>query len=946
MSRNYFLFPFLLFIINSNLLLSNEVNECDAIASDPIDTQNQLILSETIVGVFTEDLPNFELEKMSNACKKAIDMDPENKARYSYQLARIYFAFEKYESSIPLFKFADSKGYIAASYYLGSIDFHDLAGDLFDKDTVEYFKKSYEGGYSPSTSLSYLADSYYYLNDFNNAEKYYLIFFKEYELNDPDSNYITDILVNLGDIYYKKDMYAEASIYFNKTLERYKNFPEKESLSNYLYALSELAFINFNGLGGIPVNYEKSFELYNELINLDENKDYTSALNQLSIMYNYGLGVEQDYLKSFKLLKKSIDLGHDILAYNNIHENYLYGIGVEQNIDEAKKINQKILSINPENLEDTDNLEYYQSLAKDRLENWSDYINTEKWESTENICDWLYYRTAELKRNLVYSFQKCLELAVLGDQWAMEVIAYIYESGEGVPENTRESYKWYSLLSSLEPSDEFFIYKKGTFRLNGKVQDKIDLVNLFKKLTINKPTSSLDENYYAEANFYLGQAYRYGITTPVKLDKAISHFQKVLEIANELNDEGYYLIEKSSKNISEIKSIQAGYLIERDLTVHFPAEYVGNFNWEADEYIQKYTSFKFNQLERLGVNNYLLSAEGIHEDGHLVKFKGELNKDDLSFKLSYDFADAYIPPELYGWDLRGNFLGFFNEDFTTASSWYTKGSGYGNQGLLTLTNLKTVENLGSRDQIDRVEKLNINFGNYYALIIGNQNYDNLEDLNTAIIDAQSIASLLENKYNFEILDIIIDGNRSDILSKFNEIKNNLQPYDNLLVYYAGHGHLDTAERGYWLPKDSNTIESDDNTNWISNDDITNLLAKIKAKHILVIADSCFSGSLTFRGTSKESNREKLFANLVTQKTRKAFTSGTLEPVLDGGGQGHSIFASNLLEALSNNKKILDVNSLFIEIKKAVSSVAEQTPTYGPIRGTGDEGGDFIFVPVY
>ena len=72
----------------------------------------------------------------------------------------------------------------------------------------------------------------------------------------------------------------------------------------------------------------------------------------------------------------------------------------------------------------------------------------------------------------------------------------------------------------------------------------------------------------------------------------------------------------------------------------------------------------------------------------------------------------------------------------------------------------------------------------------------------------------------------------------------------------------------------------------------------------------------------------------------------MEPVLDGGGQGHSIFASKLLELLSQNKKILDVSSLFIDVKKAVSSVVKQTPTYGPIRGTGDEGGDFIFVPVY
>ena len=945
--RNLIFFIGLYFLSINHIFSSDIISNCDLVASDPFDLQNPLIIEEKIEGTLTQDLINEDYRVLVDACKADLNKTIKNKVRYSYQLARIYYAFEEYELSEPLFNFSESKGYIAASYYLGSIDFHDPTDNLFDKDTIEYFKKSYEGGYSVPSSLSYLADTYYYLKDFKNAEKYYLIFLKDFELNDPVANYITDILVNLSDIYYSQDMYAEASIYFRKTINRYKDFPKNESLDNYLFALSELAFIYFNGLGGIPVNYEKSFVLYNELINADVNKDYTTALNQLSIMYNYGMGTEQDYFKSFKLLRKSIDISKDILAYNNIQTNYLYGIGVEQNIEEAKKINLKILELDPANFENgLETFLYFQSQANDRLKNWDDFINTEQWQSTENICDWIYNETSEIKKNLVYSFQKCLELAVSGDQWAMEVIAYIYESGEGVPQNTRESYKWYSILSSLEPSNEFFLFKKGTLRLNGKVKDKIDLANLFNKLTINKPTLNLEENYYADANFYLGQAYRYGITTSIDLDKAISHFQKVLEIAKEVDDKSYYLIEKSSKNISEIKSIQAGYSIERDLTLNFPAEFIGNFNWEGDDYVQKFSSIKFNQLERLGINNYLLTAEGIHEDGHIIKLKGELNKNDLSFKLFYDYLDEDIPPDLYGFDLRGDFLGFFNEDFTNASSWYTKGSGYGNQGLFTLTNFNTLENLGSKDQINQVEKLNINFGNYYAVIIGNQNYDNLIDLDTPIIDAQSIASLLENKYGFEILDIILDGTRSDILSKLNNLKNTLQPYDNLLIYYAGHGHYDVAERGYWLPKDANTVESDDNTNWIPNDDITNLLSKINAKHILVIADSCFSGSLTFRGASNTKNREKLFTNLVTQKTRKALTSGKLEPVLDGGGKGHSIFANNLLKVLSENKLVLDVNSLFVEIKNLVSSSSNQTPTYGPIRDTGDEGGDFIFVPAY
>ena len=197
---------FLLIIFNSKFVFSEQLSQCDLLASDPHDTQNLFIQSKKIEGTLTIDLNKLDYDTLTDACMKDLKNKVNDKARYSYQLARIYFAFEKYEKSLPLFNFAYDEGYIASSYYLGSIDFHDFVGDLFDKDTAEYFKKSYEGGYSPATSLSYLADSYYYLNDFNNAEKYYLIFFKNYDVNDPDANYISDILVNLSDIYYSQDM--------------------------------------------------------------------------------------------------------------------------------------------------------------------------------------------------------------------------------------------------------------------------------------------------------------------------------------------------------------------------------------------------------------------------------------------------------------------------------------------------------------------------------------------------------------------------------------------------------------------------------------------------------------------------------------------------------------------------------------------------------------------
>ena len=135
--------------------------------------------------------------------------------------------------------------------------------------------------------------------------------------------------------------------------------------------------------------------------------------------------------------------------------------------------------------------------------------------------------------------------------------------------------------------------------------------------------------------------------------------------------------------------------------------------------------------------------------------------------------------------------------------------------------------------------------------------------------------------------------------------------------------------------------------WISSDDIINLLAKISSNHILVVADSCFSGALTTRGSSLSSeDRTNLYKNLIQKKTRKALTSGALEPVLDGGGEGHSIFADSFLRILSDNTQVLDTDSLYNQLYKEVASAADQSPQYGRSGGTGDEGGDFIFVPIY
>ncbi|MBL6971178.1 MAG: ankyrin repeat domain-containing protein [Desulfobacterales bacterium] len=241
---------------------------------------------------------------------------------------------------------------------------------------------------------------------------------------------------------------------------------------------------------------------------------------------------------------------------------------------------------------------------------------------------------------------------------------------------------------------------------------------------------------------------------------------------------------------------------------------------------------------------------------------------------------------------------------------------------------------------DYVPATSIDFGSYHALVVGNNDYRYLPKLSTAINDAQAIASLLQYKYGFKV-KLLMNATRADILVAINSYRRTLTIHDNLLIYYAGHGWLDKdADQGYWLPVNAtrnNQVE------WISNSAITSEIRAIQAKHVMVVADSCYSGKLA-RGLQISQKIPNYLARISQKKARVVLSSGGLEPVMDSGGKGnHSIFASALIEALSENNDVLDGTSLFTRIREQVGWNADQTPEYANIHKAGHEGGDFLFV---
>ena len=250
-----------------------------------------------------------------------------------------------------------------------------------------------------------------------------------------------------------------------------------------------------------------------------------------------------------------------------------------------------------------------------------------------------------------------------------------------------------------------------------------------------------------------------------------------------------------------------------------------------------------------------------------------------------------------------------------------------------------IKELGGDSAVTPSSIPNLAYGDYYALVIGNNEYQQLPPLRTAINDARAVATLLEVDYGFEV-QLLENASRRDILRSLSSLREQVSHEDNILIYYAGHGHLDeAADEGFWLPVDA---EDSDQGNWLATNRVVGQIKAMQAKHVMVVADSCFSGTIT-RAIKIDQRTPEWLREIVKKKARTALTSGGLEPVMDSGGGNHSAFAHAFISLLEDNDGVLDAAQLFSELRPKVMVNSTQTPQYGKIHLAGDDGGDFLFV---
>ncbi len=228
-----------------------------------------------------------------------------------------------------------------------------------------------------------------------------------------------------------------------------------------------------------------------------------------------------------------------------------------------------------------------------------------------------------------------------------------------------------------------------------------------------------------------------------------------------------------------------------------------------------------------------------------------------------------------------------------------------------------------------------------AVLFGNDRYlAPIPALQTPIHDVEDIAKVLKDRLGYEVR-VVRNASRQDIVNELNNLVTEVDADDSVFVYYAGHGYqAEKGGGGYWIPVDAN---NNDASTWISNGAISKFLANMASRQVMLISDSCYSGTLA-QELKVQSSESTVFdrKEILRKRSVLVMSSGGNEPVSDGGHDNHSLFAFHLLRNLNAIDGDLVGGDIHEKVRTAVAKEYPQDPQYGAVVSAGHAaGGEYL-----
>jgi len=560
------------------------------------------------------------------------------------------------------------------------------------------------------------------------------------------------------------------------------------------------------------------------------------------------------------------------------------------------------------------------------------------------------YRTA---------LQTWLPMAKQGSAEAQTYVGEIYEKGLGLKPDYNAAFVWYSKAADQNFSraqiNLGYLYEKGL----GVKADSVKALNWYRKASGITDDIALSSDIDAKAESMAAEK-------TDKLEQEIARRDREIEqLKSSLNQARQQLKQRKlelNNAVNTMNSLEQE-IQEQTQVGRETAELVEAY--EAQKVLVKQEQQEIAQLEsQVSQQQQVLSKPAIQilEPPVLATRGAEPTLLVRSGGSAQIIRGRIVAPAgirvatLNGRPLKVDSKGLFNTALPVPTKEVavvvqaTDRQGQTDEFIFRLVPEKALEIQDDGPRIGRTAH-SIDFGQYYAVVIGNDEYTNYPWLKTAVSDARRVANILKKDYGFNTR-LITNADRYTVLSALNEVRSKLKEEDNLLIYYAGHGEIDSStKQGYWLPVDA---EKGSSANWVSNTSITDLLNTIKAKHVLVVADSCYSGSMTRSSIPRLNTKmndehfQKWLRLMKKTRSRTVLTSGGLKPVLDSVGGRHSVFAQAFLKELERGDGVIDAYRIYRDVAGQVEQVAasvgfDQVPTYAPIKHAGHGGGEFLLV---
>ncbi|MEW6672241.1 MAG: caspase family protein [Thermodesulfobacteriota bacterium] len=227
--------------------------------------------------------------------------------------------------------------------------------------------------------------------------------------------------------------------------------------------------------------------------------------------------------------------------------------------------------------------------------------------------------------------------------------------------------------------------------------------------------------------------------------------------------------------------------------------------------------------------------------------------------------------------------------------------------------------------------------NAFAVVIGIENYRSLPKSDYSGNDAALVKSYLKSLgFQERNIDFIVDerATKTDVEKSLEAWLPNRATKDSLIiVYFSGHGAPEPATgEAYMVPYDG-----DPNYLPVTGYPLKRLyarLAKLEAKEIIVVLDSCFSGAGGRSVLAKGTRPLVMMAATEAPPAHMAVLTATQGSQISTSSpdKGHGVFTYYFLKALKDGKK--NIAEIYDYLKPLVEDEAkamnvQQTPSLSP-----------------